>query len=326
MAYTIFMYDIITVGEILVEILTDKLNQEFSGPGALLGPFPSGAPAIAIDQAARMGAKTAIVAKIGADDFGLLNKERLRQNGVDISHIIETAENVTGTAFITYFSDGSRKYIFHFTHAACGELCPADVKEELIKNTRYVHIMGCSITGSPSMGEAIMKAVRLAKKYGVGISFDPNIRPELLKGRIMDYYKEIIDDADILLTGKTELDFLFNETGSAVTRLLKQKDRIVVIKNGAENTSVYTRREAFKVAPFPAVTVDATGAGDSFDGTFLALLCRGADLKTAALYGNAAGARAVTKRGPMEGNTGRAELEKFIHENPEIAAEEISML
>ena len=320
------MYDIITVGEILVEILTEKLNQEFSGPGTLLGPFPSGAPAIAIDQAARMGAKTAIAAKIGADDFGLLNKERLRQDGVDISHIIETAENVTGTAFVTYFSDGSRKFIFHFTHAACGELSPDDVKEELIKNTKYIHIMGCSITGSPNMGEAIMKAVRLAKKYNVGVSFDPNIRPELLKGRIMDYYKEIIDNADVLLTGKPELAFIFNETDTAIKRLLEQKDRIIVIKNGAENSCVYTRREAFKVAPFPAVNVDATGAGDAFDGTFLALLCQGKDVRTAAIYGNAAGARAVTKRGPMEGNTNRPELEEFIKENSHISAKEIDTL
>ena len=320
------MYDIITIGEILVEILTEKLNQEFTLPGTLFGPFPSGAPAIAIDQAARMGAKTAIIAKIGADDFGFLNKERLRQDGVEISHIIETKNNTTGTAFVTYFSNGDRKFIFHFTHAACGELNPSDVKEEIIKNTRFIHIVGCSITGSSSMGEAIMHTVRLAKKNDVRISFDPNIRPELLNGHIMDYYKEIIDTTDILLTGKTEFDFLFKKTEPAVTRLLEQKDRIIVLKDGAKSTSVYTRREAFKVPPFPAINVDATGAGDSFDGTFLALLCQGFDVKTAAIYGNAAGAKAVEKRGPMEGNTNRFELDELTKANPHIVAEEIDML
>ncbi|MCL2472371.1 MAG: sugar kinase [Treponema sp.] len=320
------MYDIVTIGEILVEILAEKPDQEFSSPGALLGPFPSGAPAIAIDQAARMGAKTAILAKIGADDFGRLNRERLSASGVDVSHILETAGNTTGTAFVTYFSDGSRKFIFHFEHAACGELGPGDVSEELIKNTKYLHIMGCSVTGSQSMGEAIMHAISLAQKNRVKISFDPNIRPELLKGRVMDYYREIITAADILLAGKTELAFLFHETDTAIKHLLKQKERIIVIKNGAENTSVYTRHEAFKIPPFPAITLDATGAGDSFDGTFLAQLCRGTDLRTAALYGNAAGAKAVTKRGPMEGNTGMAELEEFVKLNPRIAAEEIDML
>ena len=320
------MYDIITVGEILVEILTEKLNQEFTQPGVLLGPFPSGAPAIAIDQAARMGAKTAILAKIGADDFGLLNKKRLKEDGVDISHIIETPDNVTGAAFVTYFSDGSRKFIFHFTHAACGELGPDDVKEEFIKNTRILHIMGCSVTGSPGMGEAVMRSVRLAKKYGVKISFDPNIRPELLKGRVMDYYKEIMEEADILLTGKTELSFLLDGKSGAVKQLLEQKDRIIVVKNGAESTSVFTRHKAFIVPPFPAVTVDATGAGDSFDGTFLALYCEGRDLKTAAIYGNAAGAKAVQKKGPMEGNCKRSELEEFVRMNSGISAEETAVL
>ena len=320
------MYDIITVGEILAEVLTEKPDQEFFCPGTLLGPFPSGAPAIAIDQAARMGAKTAIIAKIGADDFGRLNKERLRGGGVDISHIIETKNNVTGTAFVTYFSSGERKFIFHFTHAACGELRPDDVKEEVIKNTKYIHIMGCSITGSPSMGEAVMQAVRYAKKHDVKISFDPNIRPELLSGGIMDFYKEIIDSADILLTGKPELKYIFNEVESAAAKLLEQKDRIVVVKDGANSTSVYTRREAFKVAAFPADFVDATGAGDSFDGTFLALLCLGESVRTAAVYGNAAGAKAVEKRGPMEGNSSRSELDQLIKENPRIAAEEIEML
>ena len=320
------MYDIITIGEILAEILAEKTDQEFSCPGVLLGPFPSGAPAIAIDQAARLGAKTAIAAKIGVDDFGLLNKERLRSDGVDISHIIETKDNVTGTAFVTYNSCGERKFIFHFTHAACGELRPADIKEELVKNTKFIHITGCSVTGSRSMGEAIMQAVRYAKKHNVKISFDPNIRPELLNGHIMDYFKEIIDVTDILLTGRLELVCLFNEVENAISKLLEQKDRIVVVKDGAKGVNVYTRREAFEASPFPAICVDATGAGDSFDGTFLALLCQGKDLRTAAIYGNAAGAKAVEKRGPMEGNSSRGELDKLIKENPQIIANEIDML
>ena len=308
------MYDIIAVGEILVEILAENVNQQLYNPGVLLGPFPSGAPAIAIDQAARMGARTAIIAKIGADDFGLLNKTRLKNNGVDISHIIETHNNSTGAAFVTYFSDGGRKFIFHFAHAACGELCPDDINEETIKNTKYIHINGCSITGSASMGEAVMKAVRIADKNNVKISFDPNIRPELYKGRIMDFYDEIISLSNVLLTGKSELVFLYDDMDAAVARLLEQKDRIIVIKDGSKNTSVYTRQESFTVNAFPAESVDPTGAGDCFDGTFLAMLCQGLDLRTAAVYGNAAGAKAITKKGPMEGNSSRHELDDFLKE------------
>ena len=103
------MLDIITIGEILAEVLTEKVDQAFTSPGTLLGPFPSGAPAICIDQAARMGAKAAIIAKVGQDDFGKLNLTRLAGDGVDVSHVIQTPDNTTGTAFVTYFSDGERK-------------------------------------------------------------------------------------------------------------------------------------------------------------------------------------------------------------------------
>jgi tagatose kinase len=319
------MYDIVTIGEILVELMTEKVDQSFLQSGTILGPFPSGAPAIAIDQAARTGARTAIMAKVGTDDFGELNVQRLKSSGVDTSHIIKTPDNITGAAFVTYFSDGSRKFIFYFAKAACGELCPADVDEGLIKDSKYLHIMGCSITGSPSMGEAVMRAVRIAKEGGVKISFDPNIRPELLKGKILDYYTEIIDACDVLLTGKSELKYIFSDVEGSIGRLLRQKDRIVVVKNGSFDTCVYTRTDAFSVPAFPATQVDATGAGDSFDGTFLALLCEGCDLRTATRFGNAAGARAVSKRGPMEGNTNRDDLEKIVVAHSSIKANPIRM-
>ncbi|WP_304509305.1 sugar kinase [Anaerotignum sp.] len=318
------MYDIITVGEILAEILAEKKDQDFFEPGGtLLGPFPSGAPAIAIDQAAKMGVKTTIIAKVGADDFGLLNKKRLQSSGVDISNIIETAENTTGNAFVTYLSDGSRKFIFHFKHAACGELGPDDIDESIIKNSKILHIMGCSVTGSPSMCSAIMKTIKTAKKYNVKISFDPNIRPELLTGETSDYFNEILESCDYLLTGKSELVKLFGEYQKNLLKLLQKKDRIIVIKDGSRGTEVYTRTEAFKVDTFPTIEVDPTGAGDCFDGTFLALICEGHDIKFASKYGNAAGALAVSKRGPMEGNCKREEIENLISENPSIEVMEI---
>lgn len=318
------MYDIITAGEILVEILAESEGQVFYKPGRLLGPYPSGAPAIAIDQAARMGAKTAIIAKVGKDDFGRINIERLSQDGVDVSRIIETDKNTTGVAFVTYLGDGSRQFIFHFSNAACGELCVDDIDEDVIKSARYLHIMGCSVTGSPPMSGAVMHAVRIAWENGVKISFDPNIRPELLHGDVLGYYREILDCATIILTSKSELSALLGgDTTDSVRRLLKQKERIVVVKDGSRQTAVYTRTEAFTVDCMPAAETDPTGAGDCFDGTFLAMLCEGADLKKAAVYANAAGAKAVEKRGPMEGNSSREEIEAVIKASPPPVIREI---
>ncbi len=310
------MLDILTIGEILVEILTEKTGQVFYRPGILLGPYPSGAPAIFIDQAARMGARCAIVAKVGQDDFARLNLERLSQDGVDVTPVIRTADNSTGVAFVTYYEDGSRQFIFHFAKAACGELSAADVDPALIADTRFLHIMGCSITGSPSLGEAIMQAVRTAREKGVSIAFDPNVRPELLHGAVASYYQEILAACDVLLTGKSELGLLLPDSTDPVAALLAQKDRVVVVKDGSRGTSLYTRTQALRAPVYPAREVDPTGAGDCFDATFLAAVCQGLPLETALVRASAAGAKAVEKRGPMEGNTTQAELEAFMAEHP----------
>ena len=317
------MYDIITVGEILVEILTDHVGQKFSEPGKLLGPYPSGAPAIAIDQAGRMGAKAAIIAKVGKDDFAKVNLDRLTADGVDVSHVKVTESNSTGTAFVTYFENGDRQFIFHFSHAACGELSPSDIDVDAVRSSKYLHIMGCSITASPSMGAAVMEAVRIAVENGVKISFDPNIRPELLSGQIMDYYNTILDACDVLLTGKSEMKVLFGDAASGIRDLLSKKDRIIVVKDGSRGTELYTRAEAFYTDTYKAVEVDPTGAGDCFDGTFLAMLASGSDLKTCVRYANAAGALGVEKRGPMEGNSFRAYLEAFMAKSSEPKTREL---
>lgn len=315
------MYDIVTIGEILVEVLTNRIGQPFTESGYLRGPYPSGAPAIFIDQAALCGARTAIISKIGNDDFGKINMKRLIEDGVDTTQVICTKDNTTATAFVTCFADGERQFIFHFSHAACGELAPENVNEEVIKKSRVLHIMGCSITGSPSMGEAIMKAVRIAAENNVKIAFDPNIRPELYHGRVADFYEEILGYCDFLLTGKNEISLLCPNIENPIDYLVGEKERIVVVKDGSKGASLYTKKIRLRAPVFPANQVDPTGAGDSFDGTFLALMCDGYFLEDCMLYAAAAGAKAVEKRGPMEGNISFEELKKFVSDNPNLKVE-----
>jgi len=101
-----------TMGEILVEIMATEPGQSLRTPGRLVGPFPSGAPAIFIDQVARLGHAAGIIGCVGDDDFGWLNIERLRQDGVDTSAITVLKEVVTGSAFVTYDQTGERHFIW----------------------------------------------------------------------------------------------------------------------------------------------------------------------------------------------------------------------
>jgi tagatose kinase len=310
------MAKVITVGEILVEIMSKKVGQGFTEPGDFCGPYPSGAPAIFIDQVARMGVSCGIIARVGEDDFGILNIERLKKDGTDTSQIIKTPGYTTGTAFVTYFNDGGRKFIFHFTHSAAGQLCPEDIDAKYFENVGFLHIMGCSLSAGESMRQAILKAVAIAKANGTRISFDPNIRPELLnEQRIRDVFDSILKNVDILLTGAGEALLISgSDTIEEAVDVLRRKGiSVIVVKNGSKGAKVHSENGSADVPPFKVEEVDPTGAGDCFDGAFIASLADGLPLNEAALIANAAGALGVTKKGPMEGAFFKRDILEFMH-------------
>ena len=307
------MPDIIAVGEILVEIMASRRGQSFLETGTLLGPYPSGAPAITADQAALAGASCAMIASVGDDDFGRLNLMRLQNDGLDISGIKIKPGYATGAAFVAYDNDGGRQFIYHFERSAAGALSAEDVSETLISRYKYLHICGCSLCAGAALRDAVLKAVRGAEKNGVKISFDPNLRPELLSGdAINEAFTEIISKTSILLTGRSELGILFpGRSDNDVLSLLRGSDGVLVIKDGKNGAKIASNSGVETVRGFSVNEVDPTGAGDCFNGAFLARLCKGDALRDAALYANAAGALSVTKQGPMSGHA-CDEIEKLI--------------
>ena len=99
---------VITLGEILVEVMRPRAGMPLSETGSFAGPFPSGAPAIFIDAVARLGHGAAIVGAVGRDGFGENVLQRLEANGVCTALIDEVADLPTATAHVSYDHDGSR--------------------------------------------------------------------------------------------------------------------------------------------------------------------------------------------------------------------------
>lgn len=247
----------ITVGEILVEIMATTVGEGFLAPQPLIGPFPSGAPAIFVDQVASLGGAAGIVAAVGADDFGRLNVERLARDGVDVSAIATITGKPTGSAFVRYRQDGARDFVFNLVHSASGDAAMTRDAEALIARAGHVHVMG-SAFGIAGLGEILVQAVSAVKARGGSVSFDLNIRKELSGGE-------------------------------------------------------FSRAEGRLDAPaFQVEEVDPTGAGDCFCATYLTGRRLGFEPARALTYANAAGARTVTRLGPMEGVSTLAELDAFI--------------
>lgn len=311
------MAEIWTMGEMIVEIMREHEDTHLYEPNRFVGPFPSGAPAIFIDTAAKMGKPCGIIGGVGNDDFGKCLLDRLKHDGVDCSQVLTDDNLSTGCAFVTYFRDGSRKFIFHIgnTPAAKAKAPSADV----FSGIKYFHVMGCSLMASTEFGGEIIKAMKAAKKQGAKISFDPNIRAELLKNKdSFALVDTVLENTSVFMPGVSELLMISGESSveSAVKKCFENDTlEIIVLKNGANGSRVFTREHEYSMGIYKVSAVDATGAGDSFDGAFISGLCDGMEICDVIKQATAAAALNTAAFGPMEGKISKSNISKMIKEN-----------
>jgi fructokinase len=251
---------------------------------------------------------------VGDDDFGRCVLDRLSRDGVDVGRIRAVADVATGVAFVSYRSDGSRGFIFHMGKSAAGRLLPADIDAAAFAGCRILHVMGSSLF-SPDMGEVTRRAVALATAAGAKLSFDPNVRVELLnRPGNAALIQDLASRADLLLPSEADLQFLRPgvDARQAAGEFLRGRAECVFLKRGAAGSTYLDRGQTIDVPAFAVEEVDPTGAGDCAGATFVAAILQGRPPAEAARRANAAGALAVTRRGPMEGNSTPAELDAFL--------------
>ncbi len=313
--------NIICLGELLVEIMRTEVDTPHGITGASYkGPFPSGAPAIFIDSAARMSVpfnlSTGFIGAVGNDEFGGTIIEKLKNDNVDVSKIKVIENRTTGIAFNQYNSDGSRKFIF--SAGAAGQIFPNDLERAYFSNVKALHIMGSSLSISESSRESCYKAIEIAKSINqqVIISFDPNLRPEMLDLKtVIKISKPVLEKTTVLFPSGEEAEMLAGVKGEkkACKKLLEMGPKLVVLKKGKEGCQIFSSGivDGINVPGFSVKEIDPTGAGDSFGGAFIVGYLTGWDLKRIGLFANAVGALKVKFFGPMS-NTSYEEVIELI--------------
>lgn len=298
------MAEIWTMGEMLVEIMRPRQGMALDATGEFLGPFPSGAPAIFIDTACRLGHPAGIIGGVGEDDFGQCLLDRLGRDGVDLQYVQREAGRATAVAFVTYFADGSRKFIYHIdgTPAAKANF----PLQEQWGEVGFFHVMGCSLMINESFRQEIFKAVETFQQNGARISFDPNIRFELLGGKdLIEVIGPVMERTTVLLPGEEELRLLggYQEPEDCAERLFGNPHlELVVLKRGKQGASIFSRSGVVHTPPYPVREIDPTGAGDCFDAGFLCGLLERRPLEECGMMAAAAGALNAAAFGPMEGD------------------------
>ncbi|MDX8452921.1 sugar kinase [Mesorhizobium sp. VK9D] len=304
----------IVAGEILVEIMASERGLGFLEPLALTGPYPSGAPAIFIDQVARLGGGAGIIACVGGDDFGTINLERLRRDGVDVSAVSVSDRYPTGSAFVRYRPDGGRDFVYNIAESAAGRISLTSEARRLADGAGHLHVMGSALSIA-GLKEIVAYAAKAVRARGGSTSFDPNVRKELIDGADGAHFAALVDDADLLLPSGDELLATADveDERQAVAALIARGVGEIVLKRGAAGSTRFgADGSRTDCAGFLVEEVDPTGAGDCFGATYLTCRRKGIEPGKALLYANAAGALNVTRLGPMEGLAGFDALDRFI--------------
>lgn len=307
------MAKLLCIGEIVVEMVAEEVGQAADSAGNWVGPFASGAPAILADQAALCGADVTLLGTVGKDAFGDCCLQKLEADGVDVSRIEIDPTRSTGVTFVRYFEDGSRSFIFHIADSAAGRF-PLDDLDAALEGIECVHIMGSS-SFSESAVLALAAVSRAAEERGLAISFDPNIRKEMLTDpTFADALRGILHRSSIVLASEGELPLLMDveDDLTGARHLLAEGAKIVVLKRGPKGSMlVLPDADPLEIPTADVPVVDPTGAGDCFGGTFLSLHLQGWTPQEAARYATLAGEHSIQYRGPMSGNTGVAGLKEY---------------
>lgn len=315
-------YDVTALGELLIDFTE---NGKSAQGNPLFEANPGGAPCNVLSMLTRLGKKTAFIGKVGRDFFGTQLKEALEETGIDASALRMDEQVHTTLALVHTYPDGDRDFSFYRDPGADMRLTADEIPEEMIAGSRIFHFGTLSMTHE-GVRRATLKALDVAKKNGVLISFDPNLRPPLWPS--LDAAKEQVlcglGYCDILKISDNEIQWLtgfddYNE-GAAWICMRYPEISLILVSLGKEGSRAYYGKETVEVPAFVQKnTVETTGAGDTFCGCVLNYILEHglkglsrSDLTEMLRFANAAASLITTRKGALRVMPTKQEVEALL--------------
>ena len=310
--------DVISLGEILVDLPCCGTSSQGN---PLFEACPGGAVGNALSMLSRLGRKTALICKVGKDGFGRMLKTALTEQGIDASYVAEDDVIPTTLALVHKLPNGDRDFSFYRSPGADVMLSEDDVPEEAFRGAKIFHIGTLALTDEPAIS-ATMKGLRLAEKYGLIVTLDPNLRLPLWKSEedARRAFDLVMARADVMKISDNEILWYTGESDveKGIKRIRKQfpNIRLLLASLGRDGSSAYLDdAEAFVPAFLTDKTIDTTGAGDCFCACCVdAVLEYGLDsftpgrLKQMLTFANAAASIVTTRFGALRSMPTREEV------------------
>jgi len=299
---------VVALGEAMVEF-----NQTTPGQPEFRQGFGGDTSNAAI-ACARQGIPSAYLTRLGNDAFGAMLLNLWQAESVGTQGVQTDAQAPTGVYFVTHDASG---HVFSYLRqgSAASRMTPAFLQTDLIRQARFLHISGISQAISETACETVDAAISIARASGAAVSYDTNLRLKLWPiDRARTIITRTIALSDYLLPSLEDMQSI---TGLASPDAIldwcfEQGASKVVLKLGAKGCIAADRTQRTLIAGHRVMAVDATGAGDCFDGALLARLAQSESLEAAARFANAAAALTTTGFGAVAPLPRSADVNRFL--------------
>ena len=288
--------EIVALGEPLIEFNQTRGDDR----RAYLQGFGGDTSNMAI-AAARLGAHAGYITRIGDDAFGRMFLSLWKDERVDTGGVVVDRAAPTGVYFVTHGEQG-HAFSYLRTGSAASRLSPAELPAEVIRNARVLHVSAISQAISASACDAVFAAMTMARDAGTKVSYDTNLRLSLWPlARARATILASLGCCDWCLPSQDDARELFasNDRDVLIARCHAAGAPVVVLKCGREGCAVSNGKRTEMLRGYAVADVDATGAGDCFDGAYATRIVAGDDPFSAARYANAAAALATTGFGAV---------------------------
>ena len=268
-------YDVVALGELLIDFAPQSVNE--SGY-PVLSANPGGAPGNFLAALTKYGCKTAMIGKVGDDTFGRLLVKTLANSGIETKGILVDPAVFTTLAFVSLDASGNRDFSFARKPGADTCLTPEEIDERLIADAKVFHFGTLSLTDEPA-ASATRKAIDLAKKHGLLISLDPNLRKPLWK-REQDAKAAIewsLKQADIVKISDEEIAWLWGISPEEGAKKLLAEYGVSLVYATLGPKGCYVANASHHTtvgSPSGIQVIDTTGAGDIFGGSAMSQFLR----------------------------------------------------
>lgn len=299
------MYDLVTFGEMLLRLAAPSFQRIEQATTFNIGV--TGAEMNACVVASRFGLKTAHVTRLPMNPLGRMVINKIRQHGIDTSHIVCSGDGRVGLFFLEFGAmPRVNAVLYDRANSAMGKIQPGEVDWNLIfKETKLFYVSGTAPALSKSAAKVTKEALAAAAKNGVKVSFDVNYRAKLWsEEEAQKTISSFMKYCNILITTEEDTYRVFKIKGDnykAIAKKLHERFNFdVVVVTLRENISVwrnnwtaiaYADGKFYDDVTYELEIVDRVGGGDAFTGGFLyAYLTFDKDIKKCLQYGNASAA------------------------------------